>query len=168
MKSFLIDGYNLLNSAALQLPTGLDLEARRHFLVSLLSGFAARTHAKITVIFDNREKPSAQVVREKFVNIIFTARGVEADEVILKKIRSGKLTADVTVVTSDNDIRRPAADHGVTRMSSEVFAQLLTNSGKHLAENPAHKSLKQKYEGELGEDQIREWKELFERDDPDE
>jgi predicted RNA-binding protein with PIN domain len=173
MKRLLIDGYNLLNSRSFPVPEKLDLEGKREHLIRLLKSFAQGNGYKITLVFDNSQKPSRQTSYYKQIKIIFSAPGQEADEVIKQKIRREKSPENLTVVSSDLAIRFSAKDHGISSLSSEEFCQMMRSnprsapSKKRGSANPRTTDFPPgataKYDSAIGEDEVQYWKQLFEK-----
>lgn len=178
MKRLLIDGYNLLNSPSFPVPEQFDLEGKREHLIRLLKSYAGRNHLKITLVFDNSQKPSRQVSGNKHLKIIFTSPQKEADDVIKEMVRSEKSSADLTVISSDLAIRFAAKDHGVSSLSSEEFSREMR--ADHRAPQPSKgksnipnsgdlpSSPTAKYDSHIAEEEVQFWKKLFEKGGRDE
>lgn len=178
MNRLLIDGYNLLNSRSFPVPERLDLEGKREHMIRILKSYAGRSNVRISLVFDNSQKPSRQVSGERHIKIIFSAPGQEADDVIRQMIRKEKSPASLTVVSSDLAIRFSAKDHGISSLSSEEFCAIMQAGGGmagHPAPHPASSdpadspaSPSAKYDSNIGEDEVQFWKEIFEKGRRDE
>ncbi|MCK6621000.1 MAG: NYN domain-containing protein [Calditrichaceae bacterium] len=166
-KRLLIDGYNLLNSRSFPTPAHLDLEGQRDHLARVLNSYAAKKNLRVTLVFDNSQKPSREVSRHKRLKIMFSAPGQEADDLIKKLIRQEKTPAELTVVSSDRAIRFAAKDHGVSSLSSEEFCSLMRSDGGS-GSSAVTAAQVAKYESEMGEEEVQFWKNLFERKRRDE
>jgi predicted RNA-binding protein with PIN domain len=116
----LVDGYNV----SLAGWPDLDLDVQRARLVDGLAAVEARTGARSVVVFDGAatgaDLPPESRLRS--VQVRFTEPGVEADDAILAAVEQMPPDRPVTVVSSDNRVRRGAVDRGANVLSS---AQLL-------------------------------------------
>jgi predicted RNA-binding protein with PIN domain len=178
MKRLLIDGYNLLNSRSFPVPENLDLEGKRDHMIRVLKSYAQNKELKITLVFDNSQKPSRQISHYKHIKIIFSAPGQEADDVIKQKIRREKSPGDLTVVSSDLAIRFSAKDHGISSLASEEFCRIMrsdqrfSSAGKAGSASPQSADFSDaptaKYDSAIGEDEVQYWKKLFEKGNKDE
>lgn len=102
----LIDGYNLL--FGLKSAPG-DLKKERGDLIASLAGLLAKAKKEATVVFDSHS-PKSPATKENVgsLEIIFTNEGEEADDHILRKIKSSKKPALFLVVTSDKKLAERA------------------------------------------------------------
>lgn len=173
MERLIIDGYNLLYCAEFDVPHHLDLEGQRNFLIQQLEIFCAVRGSKVTVVFDNVKNPvpgsGDTHASTGLVKIQYSAPGQEADEVIKRMIRREKAPATLAVVSSDRAIRFTARDHGISTISARAFASML-RTARQMQEprsSDAYQITSEKYEGELGEDDIQFWKSLFEDEGDD-
>ncbi len=173
MERLIIDGYNLLHCAEFDVPHHLDLEGQRNFLIQQLEIFCAVRGTRVTVIFDNQRNPvsgsGGPQTGAGFLKIQYSAPGQEADEVIKRMIRQEKTPATLAVVSSDRAIRFTARDHGVSTISARAFASML-RTARQMQEprsSEAYQITSEKYEGELGEEDIQFWKSLFEDEGDD-
>lgn len=169
MKTFLIDGYNLINSRAFDLPQQLDLEGQRHTVQRAVHTFIAFNGSKAIIVFDNNEMSASRRSPLPGLQVVFASPGTEADDVIRRMIRATRNTRETVVVSSDRAIRFSAADHGIKSISSEDFCTLMKSSKDSLNSGNSHSgALKDKYGGDLDENDIRFWKNLFESDNDSE
>jgi hypothetical protein len=119
----LVDGYNVIfQSPELK---GLldDLEHARQRLVDTLVSFAVLSGQKITVVFDAHLVPGGTTHTERHggVEVIYTAQGETADNVIERL--AGKLSASglVFVVTADYAEQRLILGRGAFRVPPVEF-----------------------------------------------
>lgn len=167
-----------MNSSSFPVPEQLDLEGKREHLIRLLKSYAGHNHLRVTLVFDNSQKPSRQVSGNKHLKIIFTSPNIEADDVIKEMVRSEKTSTDLTVISSDLAIRFAAKDHGVSSISSEEFCREMR--AEHRAPQPSKGKSKTsdsddlpsspsaKYDSHIAEEEVQFWKKLFEKGGGDE
>ena len=118
----LIDGHNLIGKLPNISLSDPDDEAK---LVRVLENYyAVRPHQEILVVFDPardgrgwRGTPS----RNEGVTVRFAPRGVSADDVLARLVRDAKSPRSITVVSSDNAVRRAVRVHGAKVLRSEDF-----------------------------------------------
>ena len=120
-----IDGYNVIHCADDLVAefAGDDLERARARLCGLAS--AAHPEEKVVVIFDATKAggdwPSS--ARIAGVEVLFSAKGQTADELIIRHVRHLRPAETVTVVTSDRAIVQSVKEHGVKVIPSHDYAQ---------------------------------------------
>ncbi len=169
MKRILIDGYNLLHSKSFHVPRYLDLEGKREHLLRMLQTYAAQNGTQLIIVFDNSQKFAQRFTPKKNIYIIFCNPGQEADEVIKKMVRKEKKRDTLTVVSSDRAIRFSAKDHGVTSLSSEEFCTIMSAGAARPSSPSSQQSVpSKKYDSNIGDDEVRFWMNLFDRDREDE
>ena len=171
MEHIIVDGYNLLKCKTLEMPAGFDLEGQRDFLIRRLLTFCAQRCCKMTVVFDNSQLPPSAKSLHSTLKIIYASPGREADDVIKKMVRNAKKPANLTVITSDRAIRFTAKDHGVSNLSSQEFARMMRTATDAQSQNDppeTQRGISAKYHADIGEDEVRYWKALFEKDRDDE
>lgn len=122
-----VDGYNVTREAW----DGLTLEEQRARLLRSLAPVAARTGAEVTVVFDgaNAEtRPTMTVPRG--LRVVFSPRGVIADDVIRDFVAAEPEGRPLGVVTSDQGIVRSVARRpGVYVVASRALVRLLGAGG---------------------------------------
>ena len=122
---YLIDGYNLLFHFHEE--PGKVEEARLH-LVDLLGDLFHSLKIKSSIIFDNRyahalDVPSHQVNGD--FEIVFTPKGLTADEYIIELLEAKKHLALETVVTSDRGLIAHVKELGAKVKTIEEFSAWL-------------------------------------------
>lgn len=120
----IIDGYNV---------TRLDwddtsLEAQRTRLLKGLGPLAAQSGAEITVVFDGTNAESRPLVqRPRGVRVLFSPRGVLADDVIRDLVAAEPPGRPIGVVTSDQEIVRDVTRQaGVRAVAARSLVRLLS------------------------------------------
>ncbi len=112
----IIDGYNVSKSAW---PTS-TLEAQRIRLLTSLAPLVARTGASTTVVFDAAETDHRPpVVAPRGVKVLYSPRGVIADDVIRDLVAVEPEGRVVVVVTADRELGTDVARSGA-RVASPV------------------------------------------------
>lgn len=122
----LVDGYNLIRqSVRLRRFERYGLEAGRQALIAWLSDYQNRKDHPITVVFDGWE--SGQPLEERDyssgIHIIYSARGVKADDV-LKRI-AASTDEEILVVSSDREVASYAARRSKAVLSSLEFESIV-------------------------------------------
>jgi uncharacterized protein len=132
---YLIDGHNLIG----QLPD-LDLddpndEAK---LVLKLISFSAQTGKRCVVIFDHGMPGGKSRLSTGSVEVIFSARPGEADDLMLARIAATNDTTGWQVVSSDRRVLDAAVARGMVGIRAADFAARLrvASMGTKAARNP--------------------------------
>lgn len=117
-----IDGYNVSMSTW---PTS-SLEAQRTRLLGSLGGLVARTGAETTVVFDGADadtRPPTSAPRG--VKVLFSPRGVIADQVIGELVEAEPRGRVVLVVSDDREVQARAQRAGARAVPSRSLVGLL-------------------------------------------
>lgn len=117
-----VDGYNVSKSAW---PSS-SLEAQRTRLVTALAPLVARTGAETTVVFDAAEtdhRPSVNAPRG--VRVVFSPRGVIADDVIRDLVAAEPTGRVVLVVTGDRAVAEDVVRDGARVADPAALLDLL-------------------------------------------
>lgn len=117
-----IDGYNVIRrSPRLALLDRRDLEEGRNALLTSLIAYRRLKGHRITVVFDGWERGGMreQITATGGLQIIFTRRGEQADQAILRVV--GKAPSGAVVVTSDRALADAAVRSGALALSAEEF-----------------------------------------------
>ena len=119
----IVDGYNVTRAEW----DDVTLEAQRTRLLRGLGPLAAQSGAEITVVFDATNAESRPVVQHpRGVRVLFSPRGVLADDVIRDLVAAEPPGRPVGVVTSDQEVARDVADRpGVRVVASRALVRLL-------------------------------------------
>ena len=124
--SLIIDGYNLLNAATLDVPgpQGVTLHQTRAALLDFLAGRLERKQRRTTiVVFDARHAPPglSRVQFHREMTVRFAPRDREADDVIEDLIRADSAPRRLTVVSSDHRVQRAARRRRAQAWDSETW-----------------------------------------------
>ena len=118
----LVDGYNVSKSAW----PASALDAQRTRLVTALAPLVARTSAETTVVFDAAESEHRPPVNApRGVRVLFSPRGVIADDVLRDLVSAEPAGRVVVVVTADQAVARDVARDGARVVPPEVLLELL-------------------------------------------
>ena len=124
--SFLIDGYNLLNTVGIvgraRGPKGLE-QARLALLNFLVESLDPADLPTTTVVFDAREAPPGlpRVTQHRGLRIQFAPREEDADTLIEELIRVNHSPRQLTVVSSDHRLQRAAHRRRAKSVDSDVW-----------------------------------------------
>ena len=118
----LVDGHNLIGKLPNISLSDPDDEAK---LVRVLENYhAVRPHEEILVVFDPARDGGGwrgTHKRNEGVAVRFAPRGVSADDVLARLVRDAKSPRSITVVSSDNAVRRAVRIHGAKVLRAEEF-----------------------------------------------
>ncbi len=122
MKKIIIDGYNLAHKHT-QISAWLkkgDTDKTIRLLISwLMQGPAAGNH--ITLVLDGKRGFFKEQTYSSAIKLIFSQKPQTADDIIRSYIRNAQNPAELTIVSSDNEIIFTAKDHGAKAVKSERF-----------------------------------------------
>ena len=122
----IVDGYNVTKTAW---PSS-SLEAQRVRLLSALAPLTARTGAETTVVFDGADADARRsMAAPRGVKVLFSPRGVIADDVIRELVGEEPPGRVVVVVTSDRELAGDVGRSGVRTVGSDALIRLLARSG---------------------------------------
>ena len=122
----LIDGYNLIRqSIDLRRYERQNLESGRRALIDWLADYRRRKGHPITVVFDGWESgsPLEESDYSSGIHIIYSGRGVKADDVI-KRI-TASTDEEILIVSSDREIISFANRRGKATLSSPEFEAIV-------------------------------------------
>ncbi len=148
---YLIDGHNLIP----KLP-GLSLRDVEDELelIERLQQFCRAHRRKVEVYFDKASPGHTGTRRFGSVTAHFVREGRTADNAIAARLRSMKKSAaNWTVVSSDHEVQSEARSAHAQVISSEEFAQLMTQAPDPAAE--------EKSDRPVSEQEVEEWMRLF-------
>ena len=119
----IIDGYNVSKAAW---PSSA-LEAQRIRLMGALAPLVARTGAETTVVFDAAETDHRPPVNApRGVRVLYSPRGVIADDVIRELVAAEPEGRVVVVVTADRAVARDVTRDGARVVPPGALLDLLT------------------------------------------
>lgn len=117
----LVDGYNVTKTGY----PDLTLAEQRERLVRQLAAVAARTAAEVTVVFDGADVVAVPTMSVRGVRVLFSERGVQADDVLKALVAAEPSGRPLAVVTSDRAIVDAVRADGAYPVASQVFLALV-------------------------------------------
>ena len=118
----IVDGYNVTKTAW----PDSSLEAQRIRLLNAVAPLVARTGAETTVVFDGADADARRTMAgPRGVKILFSPRGVIADDVIRDLVAEEPRGRVVVVVTSDQELAADVARAGARPVGSDALVGLL-------------------------------------------
>jgi len=166
MKTYLIDGYNLLLTQIKSSSKFPDLQSRRDHLLSLLKSFAMGNDCQIVIYFEGQAPQVSSQKIHRRVQVIFLPNRKEADDALKKSIRNLPPGDSAVIITSDRDIQLCARDHGVNYLSSTDFFHRIHSSPHSRRKNSALRGSSgdlstEKVSPHLSPAEIENWMNLF-------
>jgi len=150
----IIDGHNLIGKmSSLSLADPCDEEK----LVAKLARHLLSQRQKCTVVFDKGREVG--VVPHQIgakLQVIFAPPGTSADTIIIDMIKQDPNPKGLTIVSSDNEIRRAARSRRARLVSAEKFAETLESS-------PQKPQKRASGDGRFDDIEIEEWLDYFEK-----
>lgn len=125
MGYYLIDGYNLL--FALEKKRKPSFEKERKEIIEELDILLSSLSLKGKIVFDSQDQhcdyaPSA---KKASLEVIYAPRGYSADDYILERLEEKKELYLITVVTSDDALKRHCLSFRVKVLSIEEFLSVI-------------------------------------------
>ncbi|HWD06448.1 MAG TPA: NYN domain-containing protein [Amycolatopsis sp.] len=117
----IVDGYNVTKTGYPE----LALADQRDRLVQQLSALAARTSAEVTVVFDGAGVLSVPASVPRGVRVLFSDRGVLADDVIRSLVAAEPKGRPMVVATSDRAVADSVRAAGAHSAPSAVLVSRL-------------------------------------------
>ncbi|MFI5609732.1 NYN domain-containing protein [Amycolatopsis sp. NPDC051903] len=118
----IVDGYNVTKTGYPE----LALADQRDRLVHQLSALAARTAAEVTVVFDGAGVLSVPASVPRGVRVLFSDRGVLADDVIRSLVAAEPKGRPMVVATSDRAVADSVRAAGAHSAPSAVLVSRLS------------------------------------------
>ena len=135
MKSFFVDGYNVINSwPNLKKIKEYSYESSRIQLIDTLQNYSEFKGYKMFIVFDAHMVKGSLEKKERLGNlvVIFTKEGETADSYIERTVNNIGRKSEVCVVTSDSLEQQVAFQRGAIRMSSIEFYYEVNNIEKKI------------------------------------
>jgi predicted RNA-binding protein with PIN domain len=151
---YLVDGNNLLGAAR---DARLGLPRDEAELLRRLDRFAQARRSEILVVFDGPAgtgRAAGQAGRVGRARVRYAGSGRQADDLIVEMIVGWNNPAEITLVSSDNQLRGRAKATGARVMGCAEFAGRLRAAAEGLTNGEDDKPL-------VGD--IAEWEEYFRR-----
>lgn len=156
MNKIIIDGYNMIHLVP-ELREFLDesLERAREELIRRLKSYLLNKKIVIAVVFDGNHPAGGQTVeRNRNLEIKFSNFPFKADPLIKTLIQKEKHKGAITIVTHDFDIAAFAtAEHAAVISPAEFWLRLTKRQQQN--------GIFDKFDRELSDDELAEWKEIF-------
>ncbi|WP_284750251.1 NYN domain-containing protein [Amycolatopsis sp. RTGN1] len=118
----IVDGYNVTKTGYPE----LALADQRDRLIHQLSALAARTSAEVTVVFDGAGVLSVPASVPRGVRVLFSDRGVLADDVIRNIVAAEPAGRPMVVATSDRAVADSVRSGGAHPTPSAVLVSRLS------------------------------------------
>jgi predicted RNA-binding protein with PIN domain len=118
----IVDGYNVTKTGYPE----LALADQRDRLIHQLSALAARTSAEVTVVFDGAGVLSVPASVPRGVRVLFSDRGVLADDVIRNIVAAEPAGRPMVVATSDRAVADSVRGGGAHPTPSAVLVSRLS------------------------------------------
>jgi uncharacterized protein len=163
---YVVDGYNLIHCL---FPNGkkASLEEMRRKTEALLLAFKKEHRCSVTIVYDGKEC-FRELASGTSLHIVFTPASKCADRWIIDYVKSLNTKIKlVTIVSTDNEIRRNATAFGAQCIRSEDFAKLLkdrsaSGDGENKRDFNRYDKENKAIDAEVpGEQDIALWKNLF-------
>jgi predicted RNA-binding protein with PIN domain len=117
----IVDGYNITKTGYPE----LSLADQRDRLGNQLSALAARTGAEVTVVFDGAGVLSVPAASPRGVRVLFSDRGVLADDVIRSLVAAEPPGRPMVVATSDRAVADSVRRRGARAAPASVLVSRL-------------------------------------------
>jgi predicted RNA-binding protein with PIN domain len=118
----IVDGYNVTKTGYPE----LALADQRDRLIHQLSALAARTSAEVTVVFDGAGVLSVPASVPRGVRVLFSDRGVLADDVIRSLVAAEPAGRPMVVATSDRAVADSVRSGGAHPVPSTILVGRLS------------------------------------------
>lgn len=132
MQKIIVDGYNVIHADAdLVRESGRSMEAAREALLARIRAYIESRQVRVTVVFDGAGgMVDAEARVPGRLQVLYSAAGQSADEVIVETLHGHPNPREFIVVTSDMaDIGRAVGAVGATVMASPEFLARLAGRG---------------------------------------
>ncbi len=158
-REIVVDGYNLMHKL-FPSPTSASLEQLRQATEKKLLAFQLKKKWPVTVVYDGKGRHKECALGAP-LHIVFTPASISADLWIIDYVKSLNTKVKiVTIVSSDDEIRRYATAFGARCIKSEKFAVELDNIGE-LRSEPGCGKEKKLNEASLSDQEVSRWMKLF-------
>jgi predicted RNA-binding protein with PIN domain len=152
----LIDGHNLIPKLRLSLRSADD----EMQLVTRLQAYCRAERKQVEVYFDGAPTGQVGTRRMGLVTAHFVRLGQTADSAIRVRLKTlGRAARNWTVITSDRQVQAEARAVGATVVSSDAFAEQVTESMRA----PTTKSAN---EAGMSDAEVEDWLRLFREKKP--
>jgi predicted RNA-binding protein with PIN domain len=130
MMHYYIDGYNLLFCLLDQ--EECFLEESRNKLIETLQYYLSSFSFPITLVFDSKNEDGFSITQKKLspIQIIFTEKGISADNYILERVEISPNASQITVITEDKPLAKACRSIGAQTKSIDSFLKWITKRKK--------------------------------------
>jgi predicted RNA-binding protein with PIN domain len=140
----LVDGYNVIRHAPELLAAERRslVSGREALLAQIRAAYQTSPH-RVTVIFDGDGPAETRTALHglRYGRVIYTARGVTADAVIMRLTEDERQRAGgVIVVTRDGELRQLASGSGATSARPEELRARLHGAPRDVAQRARHRA----------------------------
>ena len=127
MDILVVDGYNVIHGWE-DIRSGTELSAARDRLVETLKDYQGYRGGTVIVVFDAHLTRETEVSIEDYggVRVVYTRKGLSADQYIERLVREELRDKPLTVATSDGLQQVMVMREGVLRMSAVELNRLIT------------------------------------------
>ena len=154
--AYIIDGNNLIGSAP-EFSLG-DPEARGK-MVSLIRKFQESKNTKITVVFDGEPQGSElkNPINAK-LTVTYPRYGLTADDEIKHMLDGYQQLKEITLVTTDRELKKYAKDKGARTINSIEFYFTLKKA--FLSQGKKEETLK-RVNTRVSQNEVEQWLKIF-------
>ena len=134
---YIIDAYNLIGKLS---TISLADSNKEEKLIDRFKSLKKNKNDHFLIVFDGKRKDNPYQSRQTLdqISVVFTDILESADNFILRKLKAIKHKSNVTVVTSDNEIKFSCKKQKITCLNSESFFRFLSNKNKEtIKDDPA-------------------------------
>jgi hypothetical protein len=125
----IVDGYNVMHALPLgsEWP-GRTFQDRRHHVLDRLSAYVAGRPHRVTVVFDGARGGDEMggADRRGAIEVLYSPRGTEADELILRMLESAPRPEAILLVTSDKSLVGRARSAGASTARADELVRRLS------------------------------------------
>lgn len=138
---YYVDAYNLLFKVS---KTKKTLEKDRQIFLQILNEKMAQLKWSVTLVFDGAEGVRGEVSRHHFkdLEIIYTSKGLSADDYILQEVTASTRPHDETVVTSDRELAGRCRQLGAHTLTIRNFLDVLSSKEQKSRQKGSEKSFR--------------------------
>ena len=147
MKTFFVDGYNVINSwPNLKVIKDFSYESSRLQLIDTLQNYSEFKGYKMFIVFDAHMVKGSLEKKEKLGNlfVVFTKEGETADKYIERTLNNIGRKSEICVVTSDSLVQQVTFQRGAIRMSSIEFYHEVISIEKKIQKSTEKKYLEKR------------------------
>ncbi len=163
---YLIDGHNLIAQIPEISLEDPDDEAK--LVISLRSWVAAGRNRHVTVIFDGGLPGGMwHRISTRRIKAVFAPADSSADALLIKRVNAVRDVAAYTLVSSDQAVLSTAKNRRMPYITSERFAESLSEHRESLEISSDNQSEIGELERSLSEEEIADWLQVFDVNETD-